>query len=65
MTTDSKLGHNDENGFVYCNLCSWKNKYTSYEMIEAGLKQHLETVHKLRLLYAIEDDSGRRKDVPQ
>lgn len=65
------LAHNDEEGNVYCHLCQWMaGPYSSFEMVEAAISQHLAAVHGLASRYAVEggsgtvrmtpDDSGRR-----
>ena len=58
-------GHNDADGTVYCHLCDWTMKCTrGMEEIEFVLRRHLQESHGKPLLYRIEDETGRRTEIP-
>lgn len=59
------LGHNTEDGRFHCGLCSHVSRsFPSFEMVEAHAADHLLNDHGKRLMYAVETDTGRRKDTP-
>jgi len=58
------LGRSDATT-VYCGLCNWQHPIRSFEEVEHRLDQHLREAHGTHLVYAIETESGRRKDTPQ
>lgn len=58
-------GHNDSSGRVFCHLCDWSKLCPrGMEEIEFALRKHLEEAHGKPLFYRIEDESGRRTDIP-
>ena len=60
-----KYGWNDADGTVHCAFCEWTKQCTrGMEEIEFELKRHLKEAHDKPLLYRIENESGRRTDIP-
>lgn len=58
-------GHNDADGNLFCHLCEWtKACGRNIEQIEAHLRRHLQEAHGRSLLYRVEDESGRKIDIP-
>ena len=65
MSDLPKIGHNTTDGRFHCGLCPHVSEpYHSYEMVEAHARDHLRDAHGLTLRYAVEHDTGRRKDTP-
>ncbi len=59
-------GHNDDQGNVFCHFCDWSQACgQSMEKMEFVLRKHLAEVHGKPLLYRIENDTGRKTDIPR
>jgi len=64
-TVKDGFGHNDDLGNVYCHFCEWTQACgPNMERIEFALRKHLTEAHKLPLLYRVENETGRRTDIP-
>lgn len=57
-------GWNDTDGTVHCGFCSWTKRCNSMEQVEHELNQHLAAAHGRRSLFRVEDESGRKIDIP-
>ena len=59
-------GHDDESGKVFCHFCEWSKQCTrGIEEIEFELMKHLREAHDKPLLFRVDDDTGRKVDIPQ
>ena len=58
-------GHNTEDGTVYCHFCDWsKLCRRGMEEIEFELRKHLQEAHGKPLLYRVENETGRKTEIP-
>lgn len=58
------LGRCDSDAKVYCGICDWYKQCYSMEEIEFQLAKHLKEIHNRELLYRIEDETGKRNNIP-
>ena len=57
-------GHNIDR-VVYCHLCDWQKECPrGMEEIEFALQTHLREVHGKPLFYRVENETGRKTDIP-
>lgn len=58
-------GHNEDRK-VFCHLCDWRKVcQRGMEQIEFELQRHLQDVHGKSLLFRVENETGRKTDIPQ
>lgn len=57
-------GHNIDST-VFCHFCEWSKLCPrGMEEIEFALRKHLHEAHGKPLLYRVEDESGRKTEIP-
>lgn len=64
MTATDGFGHNEDT-MLFCHLCDWRRECRrGLEEMEFALRKHLAEAHGKPLLYRVEDESGKRTDIP-
>jgi hypothetical protein len=55
----------NESDRAYCHRCNFSFVLTSMEQLEAVLQKHLREEHGLKVLYRIDNETGKTTEIPQ